>query len=196
MNILGIDPGTGRTGWGIIRIESEKSKIKHNPHVSKNKKKKETDHKDSSILGNGIEYIAHGCIVTDPREQMPKRLMVLEKELVKIFSEFRPDCVIVEQIFFGKNTKTAMSVGQARGVVMLCAAKAGLEVFEYTSSAVKHFLSGDGRLDKKNVQKIVRRLLGKDKRKLAFSARDRAFDDSADALAIAIYHATREITQS
>jgi len=160
---LGIDPGTGRTGWGVV-------------------KKKYTDGKVE------IEYVAHGCIVTTQDDVMPKRLHNLHKELEKIIKEFNPECLIVEQLFFGRNTKTAISVGQARGVIMMSAGKRDLPLFEYTSISVKYSLSGNGRLDKKDIQKIVKSILGKNKATLSFNTKDSGFDDSADALAIAIHH--------
>lgn len=166
MNILGIDPGTGRTGWGAVK-----------------KLKDEKNHE--------LTYMAHGCIVTSHEDPMPKRLLMLHSSINKIVEELKPDCVIIEQIFFGRNSKTAISVGQARGVIMLAAASHNIPVFEYTGISVKYHLTGNGRSDKKNVQKIVRKTLRKDKRKLSFNTKDKGFDDAADALAIAIYHAKK-----
>lgn len=174
MKILGIDPGTGRTGWGAIKIVGK--------HISK---------RGTGVI-DGLAYVAHGCVVTDQNDAMPKRLLVLYQSVNRLMKELQPDCIVIEQIFFGRNSKTAMSVGQARGVVMLCAATFDLPVFEYTGISVKYHLSGDGRSDKKNIQKIVRRILGKDKRKLSFNTKDKGFDDAADALAIAILHATKQ----
>lgn len=161
---LGIDPGTGRTGWGVIKKEFQ----------------------DGVVT---LEYVAHGCIETSQDFSMSERLLVLHNFLGKIIKEYNPECLIVEQIFFGRNVRTAISVGQARGVVMLSAAKNKLPVFEYTSISVKHGLSGNGRLEKKDIQLIVRKLLSQNKRKLSFNTKDKGFDDSADALAIAIHHA-------
>ncbi len=161
MRILGIDPGTGRTGWGIIH------------------------HKEADI----VEYIAHGCVVTPAEDLMQNRLLALHKELGELIHKFSPDCIVVEHIFFGLNARTAISVSQARGVVMLSCAEMNLPLFEYTSLAVKHIVAGSGKTDKKEMQRVVRTLLKLDERVLAFSAKDKAFDDSADALAIAIHHA-------
>jgi crossover junction endodeoxyribonuclease RuvC len=160
MRILGIDPGTGRTGWGIIH------------------------HKEADT----VEYIAHGCIVTPSEDLMQNRLLALYKELGVLISKFSPDCIVVEHIFFGLNARTAISVSQARGVVMLSCAEVNLPLFEYTSLAVKHIVAGSGKTDKKEMQRVVRTLLKLDDKVLAFSAKDKAFDDSADALAIAIHH--------
>src|SRR3989344_6629380 len=175
MNILGIDPGTGRTGWGVIR------KLKsHLPAGGSNLKAEED-----------LQYVSHVCVITSQEDTMPKRLLVLHSSINKIVEELKPDCMIIEQIFFGRNSKTAIAVGQARGVVMLAAASHDIPVFEYTGISVKYHLTGNGRSDKKDVQKIVRRTLGKNKRKLSFNAKDKGFDDAADALAIAIHHAKK-----
>lgn len=161
---LGIDPGTGRTGWGVIKTENN---------------------------GNGftLEYVAHGCITTDMVDTMHKRLQILHEKLQVIITEYRPQTVIVEQIFFGINTKTAISVSQARGVVMLAIATNDLIMNEYTSGSWKHGISGNGRMEKKDIQMVVRKILHKNSAKLSFNTKDKAFDDAADALAIAIHHA-------
>ncbi len=170
MIILGIDPGTNRTGWGVIT-------------------KKENKKKD-----NKIAYIAHGCIVTEKINTMPERLLLLHVTLSKLIEKHTPDCVIVENIFFGRNVKTAISVSQARGVIMLSAAFFDLPVFEYTPSTVKLSLTGSGKTDKKGVQETVRILLNATDATLAFNGKkDKDFDDSADALAIALHHAMKTI---
>lgn len=165
MVILGIDPGTNRTGWGVIRAPQEK---------------------------NGIVYIGHGCIVTEKLNTMPERLLLLHKTLNDLVAKHIPDCIIVENIFFGRNVRTAISVSQARGVVILTAAQFSLPVFEYTPSTVKLSLTGSGKTDKKGVQATVRRMLRTNSRKLTFNGKkNKDFDDSADALAIAIHHALK-----
>lgn len=168
MTILGIDPGTGRTGWGVIKNASN----------------------GSATLE--IEYIAHGCVTTSQDDNMPQRLWDLFVSIEDIIKKFSPDCIVIEQIFFGRNQRTAISVGQAKGVLMLTAARKELPVFEYTTISVKHKLSGFGRTEKKDMQVIVRKMLKKDKRKLTFTQKGKDFDDAADALAIAIYHAMKE----
>ena len=165
MQILGIDPGTGRTGWGIITHEGEEK----------------------------VTYVAHGCVVTSQADPMHLRLSVLYSELQNILKTYKPDCMVVEQIFFGINSRTAMSVSQARGVMLLACAQEKIPFFEYTSIAVKHLVSGSGKTEKKVMQEVVRRLLSKNKRTLKFSAKDKAFDDAADGLAIAIHHAWKTI---
>lgn len=175
MQILGIDPGTGRTGWGIV----ETSNFKY--QISNNGEKKTT----------GLNYIAHGCVVTSQDDSMPSRLLELNKSVEEIIKKFNPEVMVIEHIFFGRNTKTAISVGQARGVIMMSAARFNLPVFEYTGLAVKYSLAGHGRTEKKEMQIVVRRILNKNKRKLSFNAKDKGFDDAADALAIAIHHALK-----
>lgn len=168
MIILGIDPGTGRTGWGVVEKTASKTNKRRN-----------------------IVYIAHGCIITTPDNTMPDRLLLIHKFLDQLIREHKPDCVVVESIFFGRNAKTAITVSQARGVILLTGSKNRVPIFEYTSLSVKYNLFGSGKMDKKEVQKGVRRILNKNSSKLAFSAKDKAFDDAADALAIAIHHALK-----
>lgn len=164
---LGIDPGTGRTGWGVIKTESTKE-------------------------GFSLEYVAHGCITTDMVDTMHKRLLILHDKLQDVIAQYKPQTIIVEQIFFGINTKTAISVSQARGVVMLAIAKNDLVMNEYTSGSWKHGISGNGRMEKKDIQMVVRKILRKNKAKLSFNTKDKAFDDAADALAIAIHHVYKQ----
>lgn len=168
MIILGIDPGTNRTGWGVIT--------------------KGTPEEEPTA----IKYIAHGCIVTEKINTMPERLLLLHGTLNNIIQKHTPHCIIVENIFFGRNVKTAISVSQARGVIMLSAALFNLPVFEYTPSTVKLSLTGSGKTEKKGVQETVRRLLNSNRRRLAFNGKkSKDFDDSADALAIALHHAMK-----
>lgn len=166
MIILGIDPGTNRTGWGVIN-KDDKAKV-------------------------AIKYLGHGCIVTEKINTMPERLLLLHVTLNDLVKKHTPDVIIVENIFFGRNVKTAITVSQARGVIMLSAALFDVPVFEYTPSTVKLSLTGSGRSEKKEVQATVRRLLNTNSRKLAFNGKkDKDFDDSADALAIALHHAMK-----
>lgn len=160
MIIFGIDPGTATTGYGVI--ENKKSKIK-----------------------NPMSLIDYGCIVTPKDQEMPVRLYNIQKELKKLLRQFNPDCIIVEQLFFGANARTAMTVGQARGVVLSTAASYRIPIFEYQGLHVKHTLTGSGKADKKEVQKSVMRHLGKRKLKKPLNG---YLDDAADALAVAICH--------
>lgn len=169
MIILGIDPGTNRTGWGVITRKPRKKDELH------------------------IKYVAHGCIVTEKINTMPERLLLLHVTLNELVKTHTPDCLIVENIFFGRNVKTAISVSQARGVIMLSAALYDLPVFEYTPSTVKLSLTGSGKTDKKGVQETVRTILNSNSGVLAFNGKKESkdFDDSADALAIALHHAMK-----
>lgn len=168
MIILGIDPGTNRTGWGVITKDVE------------------------TASESNIKYIAHGCIVTEKINTMPERLLLLHGTLNNLIQKHSPHCLIVENIFFGRNVKTAITVSQARGVIMLSAALFNLPVFEYTPSTVKLSLTGSGKTEKKGVQETVRRLLRSNRRTLAFNGKkSKDFDDSADALAIALHHAMK-----
>ena len=151
MSILGIDPGTAILGWGIV----EK-------------------------LDKGFSPVAYDCIRTSPEEEMPVRLLRLRRGLRKVVREFEPGAIVVERLFFNTNAKTAISVGQARGVVMLVAAEYRLPFFEYTALEAKFALTGYGRSKKAQVQEEVARRLG-----LPGKIKS---DDAADALAIAICH--------
>jgi len=157
MIILGIDPGTASTGWGLVR------KLQNPP---KN--------------GNGIELLDYGCIRTPPDLAMPKRLLLLKNELSSIITAHKPMALVVERIFFNTNVKTAISVGQARGVVMLLSAQFEAEFFEYTALQAKKELTGYGRAGKQEMQKAAADYLG-----IVEKIKP---DDAADALALAIFH--------
>ena len=129
--------------------------------------------------------IDYGCVVTSKDQEMPLRLYSIQKDLKRLLRKFNPDCVIVEQLFFGVNSRTAMSVGQARGVVLSSAASYGIPIFEYQGLHVKHTLTGSGKADKKQIQKSVMKYLGKRKLKKPLNG---YLDDAADALAVAICH--------
>ncbi len=152
MVVLGIDPGIATLGWGIInRTEEVTYKVE-----------------------------AYGCIKTDKSTLFSRRLEEIHKKLSKIIKKYEPDIAAIEQLFFVKNVKTAISVAEARGVAILAAAEANLPVAEYTPLQVKQSLVGYGRAEKKQMQKMLKILLGlKDMPKP---------DDAADALAIALCH--------
>ncbi len=166
MIILGIDPGTARMGWGSIKIKNQKLKIKN---------------------GN-LELLGYGCVVTDKEDGVGKRLGILRKELKKLLTAHNPDIMVIERLFFGMNAKTAISVGQATGVIMLTASEHKVPTIEYTGLQVKLTVAGHGRADKKVVQQKIRQILGRNRATLKFSAKDHAWDDASDALAIAICH--------
>ncbi len=160
MIIFGIDPGTATTGYGIIKILE----------------------KDSKKL---IELIDYDCIVTSKDMDMPMRLNSIQKDIERLLGYYKPDCVSIEQLFFGINSRTAMTVGQARGVVLSAAAGYRIPIFEYQGLHVKATITGSGKADKKEIQKHVMRYLGKRKLKKPKSG---YIDDAADALAVAICH--------
>jgi crossover junction endodeoxyribonuclease RuvC len=147
--ILGIDPGYGRIGWGIIQ-------------GSRNK----------------WIHVADGCIETTVKDPFLDRLLELQKELKDIINTYKPDFSAVEDLFFAKNVKTAMKVGQARGVIILTLADAGLPVDEFTPLQIKQAITGYGRAEKQQIQKMVQMELG-----LSETPKQ---DDAADALAVAL----------
>lgn len=175
MIILGIDPGMAETGWGVIE------KTKTNPPASGQRSKVKKDTKKGS---NGFVAVDYGCIKTLVGFDMPQRLLVLKKELGKIIIEHKPDCLAIEQLFFGRNSKTAMTVGQARGVIMVAAAEKNVPIFEYQGLSVKLNLSGHGRCSKSKMQDVVKKFLG-----LKITPRPQ---HAADALAVAIHHTIKK----
>ena len=149
--ILGIDPGLAATGIGILRISR----------------------------GTPTEA-AYDCIATKAGKEFTKRLVEIHSRARAIIRMFKPDVMAIERLFFSRNVKTAMYVGQAMGVVKLAAGQAGVPVFEYTPMEVKQSVTGRGMGDKREVASMVARLLGLD--------RVPKPDDAADALAIAYCH--------
>ena len=131
--------------------------------------------------GSRLRYVQHGAITTPPTWEMPRRLGRLFDGVTQIVEGYRPDTVAVEELFFNTNATTAITVGQARGVALLAAYRAGIEVAEYTPLQVKQAITSYGRADKRQVQEMVRALLN-----LREIPRP---DDAADGLAIAITHA-------
>lgn len=151
MKILGIDPGTGIVGFGVIETTGRKNTL-----------------------------VDAGVIRTPANQPLPERLLTIYNELEGLILELRPDEMAVEQLFFAQNVTTAMSVSHARGVILLLGKKHNLKIGEYTPLQIKQALTGYGRADKKQMQEMVRVLLGL---KLAPKP-----DDCADALAAAICH--------
>lgn len=150
--VLGIDPGTATTGFGLVRERDDGS----------------------------LEMVEYGVISTPKEVAAHYRLVQLYDEMKKLIKRHKPDSVGVEKLFFQRNISTAIAVGQARGVVMLAIAQAGLDVAEYTPNEVKQAVAGYGSADKKQVQEMVRVLLSMPSIPKP--------DDAADALAIAITH--------
>lgn len=151
MLTLGIDPGVSRTGYGLVRKIDE-----------------------------DLTLVEYGVIATESESPPAQRLRVICDELERIIVHHRPTDVAVERLFFSSNARTALAVGEARGVALLAAAKHDLPVYEYTPSEVKESLVGYGRATKGQVQELVKIVLGLD-----FLPEP---DDAADALAVAICH--------
>ena len=159
VTLLGIDPGTATMGWGVVRQE-----------------------------GNRLRHIQHGAITTPSNWVTPRRLGRLFDGVSEIVRAYRPDTVAIEELFFNTNVTTGITVGQARGVAILAAYRAGVEVAEYTPLQVKQTVTSYGRADKRQVQEMVKALLNL--REIPKP------DDAADGLAIAICHAFTSRTYS
>ncbi|HEX6376862.1 MAG TPA: crossover junction endodeoxyribonuclease RuvC [Allosphingosinicella sp.] len=151
MIILGLDPGLGCTGWGAIAAD-----------------------------GNRLSHVANGQIRTDPKAELPVRLLDLHARLLAILAAHRPGAAAVEEVFVNDNPQSTLKLGQARGVVLLAAASLGIPVGEYAPRLVKKAVVGTGAADKMQVHAMVQRLLPGVKI---------AGADAADALAVAITHA-------
>lgn len=152
MKVIGIDPGTATTGYGIVEEDSS----------------------------GAIKIVAYGVILTAPQCSVENRLQSIYNELTNILALHQPETSAVEKLFFQKNVTNAIAVGQARGVILLALANAGIPVAEYTPNEVKQAVSGYGAADKKQVQIMVQTILDMDCIPKP--------DDAADALAIAICH--------
>lgn len=153
MRIIGIDPGTGILGFGVIEAEGTKAQL-----------------------------VDAGVIRTPAHEDDAVRLQTIYEELTDIIVQTKPQAMSVEKLFFARNVTTAMTVAQARGVVLLCGQQAGLTLFEYTPMQIKQAVTGYGKADKKQMQEMVRVLLH-----LQHIPQP---DDAADALAAALTHAS------
>ena len=151
MKILGLDPGLGTTGWGLIEADA-----------------------------NRLKHIANGQLKTDSAEPLPKRLSHLASQLEALIADHSPASAAVEEVFVNKNPQSTLKLGQARGVVIMVAARAGIDVGEYAARLVKKAVVGNGNAEKSQVHAMVARLLPGAKI---------AGPDAADALAIAITHA-------
>jgi crossover junction endodeoxyribonuclease RuvC len=149
--ILGLDPGLGTTGWGLIQAE-----------------------------GNRLSHVANGQIKTEVSASLPQRLSALAIQLEALIAEHRPDGAAVEEVFVNANPQSTLKLGQARGVIIMTAARAGLDVGEYAARLVKKAVVGTGAAEKAQVHAMVARLLPGVKI---------AGPDAADALAVAITHA-------
>ena len=154
MIILGIDPGTATTGFGVIE------KIK-----------------------NKIRAIDYGCIITSPLQDAGERLLIIHIELNKLIDKFKPEVIAVEKLFFFKNLKTVMPVSQAKGVILFTAAKKKIPVFEFTPLQMKMAITGYGKAEKKQVQKMIKIMLNLEEKP---KDKNKRKDDATDALGMAI----------
>ena len=152
MLIIGLDPGLGTTGWGII-----------------------------AKSGNRLSHIANGQIRTDTAASLPERLVAIDRELTDVILAHQPDCGAVEEVFVNTNPQSTLKLGQARGVCLLALARTGMPVAEYATRLVKKALVGTGAAEKAQVQAMLKVLLPGVKL---------AGADAADALAVAITHAS------
>jgi crossover junction endodeoxyribonuclease RuvC len=150
MIILGIDPGSAALGYGVLER-----------------------------IGPRLRAIDFGCRSTSPDDTLPARLRVIHRQVADLVALHQPDLVGVERLYFSRNAQTAFAVGQARGVVLLAVAEAGIEIVEATPSAIKLAVAGHGRADKEQVGRMVATILGLDQAPRP--------DDAADALATAIW---------
>lgn len=159
--IIGIDPGTATTGFGVI---------------------------DSD--GRNVKVFDWGLIETQKDGLAELRLVEIHEKLIDLLAEFKPDLLAIERVFFATNAKTAISVGQAIGVMMLSAAKMKIPIREYAPGSIKKMVAGTGRADKKLMQQAVRKFLGAKVRSAAHKRTH--FDNAADALAVALCHLMKE----
>lgn len=157
MHIIGIDPGLERMGFGIVQMTSRK-----------------------------LIPVEYGCIQTNKNLSVSSRLKQIYESLQKILETHQPSHFAIEKLFFNKNTKTALSVGEARGVALLAASVAGLRIFEYTPLQVKISVAGYGKANKQQVCYMVKAILQLNT--------NPSLDDTTDALAVAICHAQNTIS--
>lgn len=155
MIILGIDPGYAIVGYGVIKYENSR-----------------------------FITLDYGAVTTQAKAPFTERLELIYDGVAEIVSKWKPEALSVEKLFFNSNTKTAIDVAQARGVILLAATKAGVPVYEYTPLQVKQSVVGYGRAEKKQVMELTRLILGLQKVPKP--------DDTADALAMAICHANSQ----
>ena len=152
MLVLGIDPGFAIVGFGLVQSEKGRQRL-----------------------------LQYGVITTPAGAPFEQRLLDIDRDFNELLEKFRPDCIAVEELFFNTNVTTGINVAQARGVIIMEAAKHGVPVYEYTPLQVKQAVVGYGRAEKNQVMQMTTRLLGLDKVPKP--------DDAADAIAIALCHA-------
>jgi len=155
MRVIGVDPGTVCCGYGIVDVE-----CKGRPPV----------------------YVTCGDVRMNNRKPLPERLKVLYDSLGRIIADYSPDHLCIEKIFYHKSIRSSLTLGSARGIIMLLAAENSIPVFEYNSTELKMALTGYGRAEKRQVKDMVFRVISIDR------PAERISDDSTDALALAICH--------
>ena len=168
MLILGIDPGTATTGFGLVELN-----------------------------GNGNQVLTWGLIETDKKLLKEERLNLIFEETLHLIKTLAPDIFVIEKVFFSTNVKTAIAVGQAQGVMLLAASKERVKVEEYAPGTIKKMITGSGRANKKEVQKHIKAILGEKLNSMSLKdgrGHDRKMtkthvDNAIDALAIALTHA-------
>ena len=151
MLVLGIDPGTAMTGYGLVREDQA-----------------------------GLALVHYGVVTTPAGQPLPDRLQTIYQGLQDVIAHYQPRIAAVEELFFSRNARTALSVGHARGVTLLALADAGLSIHEYKPLEIKQAVAGYGGADKRQVQEMVRMLLDLDHVPQP--------DDAADAVAVAVCH--------
>ncbi len=151
MIVLGIDPGIAIMGYGVIEFN-----------------------------GNKVKVLENGVITTSSKTETPKRLEILYDNLDNIIKEYKPDEFAIEELFFNQNVKTAITVGHARGIQVLCAQQNNIDIYEYTPLQIKQAITGYGRASKKQMQMTITSLLN-----LRSIPKP---DDAADALSVALCH--------
>ncbi len=150
MRCLGIDPGTATIGYGLVE----------------------------ELNDGALQAIAHGVIITTPKQTMPQRLKIIFDEITQLLNTYQPERAAVEEMFFARNVTTAITVAQGRGVILVSLANARIPITEYKPNQVKQAVSGFGGAKKPQMQEMTRMLLGLDEIPRP--------DDAADALAVAI----------
>ncbi len=151
MRIIGLDPGTATTGYGIV-----------------------------DVIDGAFDLVGYGVITTYPHTPMQERLQTIYEDINTLIEEYQPDTAGIEELFFGRNVTTAITVGQARGVLLLALSQAKIPIGEYTPLKIKDAVTGYGKAEKAQVQMMVRNLLNLDETPRP--------DDAADGLAVAITH--------
>jgi crossover junction endodeoxyribonuclease RuvC len=158
ITILGIDPGYDRLGWAIVQIN-----------------------------GSKLSVSSYGCIQTNKKEDIFNRYEQIIKDLNVVIKKNRPDELAIENLYFSKNTKTALRVSESRGVVITLALESKMKIFEYNPVTIKQAVTGHGQADKKSVEKMTLMQLN-------LTNKDKVVDDAIDALAVAVTHfASRKI---